>query len=246
LRIASKRYLALVLSRRPSVLDVYHHFHAFASCMLDRVFFLKDRTELFEFKIHGAEVVNRILERGTGCILLGAHIGSFEALRTAGRASGNLRVNMVMYEENARKISSVLAAINPELASEIINLGRPDSFIEIQQRLAEGRFVGILADRSLSGERLVSCSFLGKPAQFSASPFRIMGVLKVPVIFMVGLYRGGNRYDIHFEVFAEPDDLPHRPSAEILDAIVTRYVERLQYYCRLAPFNWFNFFDIWI
>lgn len=245
-RVASRRYLSLALSRPAGLADVYRHFHAFASCMLDRVFLLKDRTDLFEFKIQGEDVLTDILERGTGCVLLGAHIGSFEALRAARRSAAGLRVNMVMYEENARKISQVLAAINPELAGDIISLGRPDSFIEIKQKLAEGRFVGILADRSLSGERLVPCRFLGRMAEFSASPFRIMSILKVPVVFMVALYRGGGRYDIHFEMFADVGDLPPRPSAAALEAIITRYVGRLEHYCRLAPFNWFNFYDIWI
>jgi predicted LPLAT superfamily acyltransferase len=24
-----------------------------------------------------------------------------------------------------------------------------------------------------------------------------------------------------------------------------RYAQRLEHYCRLAPFNWFNFYDFW-
>jgi predicted LPLAT superfamily acyltransferase len=245
-RAASKRYLNLALGRPARMADVFRHFLVFGSCMLDRVFLLNDRTDLFEFNIHGDEIINRFVASGTGCVLLGAHLGSFEALRAAGRSLAGLRVSVVMYEENARKISRVLAAINPELTREIINLGRPDSFLEIQQKLAEGRFVGILADRSLDSERLVQCPFLGRTAEFSASPFRILSILKVPVVFMVALYRGGGRYDIHFELFSEPEDPPQRPNPEMLQATVARYAERLEHYCREAPFNWFNFYDIWI
>ena len=35
--------------------------------------------------IDGAAGLERILERGRGCILLGSHLGSFEALRALGR-----------------------------------------------------------------------------------------------------------------------------------------------------------------
>jgi predicted LPLAT superfamily acyltransferase len=244
-RHASRLYLSRVLGRRSTLLDVFRHYLTFASCVLDRVFFLSDRTEHFELRFHGEEIVEGILAEGRGCILLGAHMGSFEALRSVGRRQPNLRVKVVMYEENARKVGAVLNAINPELASEVISLGSPDSFIAVQQCLEEGGFVGVLADRSLSNERQVACSFLGAPAQFSLNPFRMIAILQKPVVFMVGLYRGGGRYDIHFERFADPGEITRWRDAGALQGIVGRYVQLLEHYCRIAPYNWFNFYDIW-
>jgi predicted LPLAT superfamily acyltransferase len=33
------------------------------------------------------------------------------------------------------------------------------------------------------------------------------------------------------------------------DAVIrecaARYAQRLEHYCRLAPYNWFNFYDFW-
>lgn len=244
-RRASRSYIGRVLGRCPTVVDVFRHFHCFASCVLDRVFFLKDRTELFDLRIHGEEMVMDIVEKGSGCILLGAHMGSFEALRAIGRRQPNLHVNMVMYEENAQKVSAVLNAINPELASEIINLGKPDSFVTVQRRLEQGYCIGILADRSLSDERQVAYPFLGSPASFSVNPFRVIAILQQPVVLMIAIYRGGRRYDIHFEPFASVGDIPRRPDPEALNGMVGRYVARLEHYCRIAPYNWFNFYDIW-
>lgn len=244
-RRASGLYLSRVLGRRATLLDVLRHYHAFASCVLDRVFFLANRTELFDLRIYGEQVVTDILAQGNGCILLGAHIGSFEVLRAAGRRHPNLRVNMVMFEENAHKITAVLNAINPELARDVINLGRPDSFITIQHCLENGNAVGVLADRSLTEERQVSHPFLGAPARFSANPFRMIAILQKPVVLMIGLYRGGRRYDIHIESFAAAGGVPRRPSAEDIEKISARYVARLEHYCRIAPYNWFNFYNIW-
>jgi predicted LPLAT superfamily acyltransferase len=31
----------------------------------------------------------------------------------------------------------------------------------------------------------------------------------------------------------------------LVEDAMRRYVERLEHYCRLAPFNWFNFYDYW-
>jgi len=27
--------------------------------------------------------------------------------------------------------------------------------------------------------------------------------------------------------------------------VLRRYAERLEHYCRIAPYNWFNFYDFW-
>ena len=244
-RRASRRYLTRALGRPATLGDVFRHYHAFASCVLDRVFFLQNRTEFFDVRIFGEQIVTDILARGSGCILLGAHMGSFEALRAVGRRQPNLRINMLMFEENAQKVNAVLNAIDPELAKNIISLGKPDSFVTVQRCLERGNCVGMLADRSLTEERQVTHSFLGAPAQFSANPFRMIAILQKPAVFMVALYRGGARYDVHFERFAEPDSIPRRPTTQDNEAMVGRYVARLEHYCRSAPYNWFNFYDIW-
>jgi predicted LPLAT superfamily acyltransferase len=244
-RHASTKYLGRALGRGPRLGDVFRHYHAFASCVLDRVFFLKDRTEGFEITVHGEEIVHDIMASGSGCILLGAHMGSFEVLRALGRRQPNLRVNMVMYEKNAQKVTAVLNAIAPKLAAEVISLGAADSFLTIQRCLDNGHFVGLLADRSLSDERRVDVPFLGAPAQFSVAPFRMLSILQQPVVLAVGLYRGGRRYEIHFERFADPGSIPRRPDAATLQDLVGRYVARLEHHCRTAPYNWFNFFDVW-
>jgi predicted LPLAT superfamily acyltransferase len=244
-RRASRTYLARVLDRRPTWLDVLRHYRAFASCVLDRVFFLKQRTDLFDLRIFGETLLTDVLAENTGCILLGAHIGSFEVLRAMGREQPTLRVNMLMFEENAKKISSVLSTIAPDLAKEIINLGRPDAFIKTLRSLEKGNFVGLLADRSLRNDSQVLLPFLGTPARFSGGAFRMMALLQKPVILMVGLYRGGNRYDIHIEAFAGPGELSRRAGPAEIETLVGRYVARLEHYCRAAPYNWFNFYNFW-
>jgi predicted LPLAT superfamily acyltransferase len=69
--------------------------------------------------------------------------------------------------------------------------------------------------------------------------------MKRPVLFMTGLYRGGNRYDIHFESLADFSAVAPRGRAAAVEVAVTRYAALLEQYCREAPFNWFNFFDFW-
>jgi predicted LPLAT superfamily acyltransferase len=243
-RSASSEYLSRVLGRKAGLADSFRHYHTFASILLDRVFLLNDQFSRFDVRVHGAEIIDEMVAGGKGCVLLGAHLGSFEIVRFAGRTRG-LKVSMVMYEENARKVGAVLEAINPDLQTEIIPLGRVDSILKVEAALARGEVVGMLADRTLKGGGMVSCGFLGEQARFPTGPMRVAAMLKRPMALMFGLYRGGNRYEIHIERFADVTQTDSRERDRGIEILMRRYAERLEHYCRLAPYNWFNFYDFW-
>jgi predicted LPLAT superfamily acyltransferase len=50
---------------------------------------------------------------------------------------------------------------------------------------------------------------------------------------------------LHCEPFENLIDLPRGAREEALHACVARYAARLEHHCRLAPYNWFNFYDFW-
>ena len=90
---------------------MYWHFFTFATTIHDRVYLINRRFELFDFDLHGQTEFNQRVLEGGGVIMMGAHLGSFEAIRAVGRDQPHLRVTMVMHEGNARKINAVLAAL---------------------------------------------------------------------------------------------------------------------------------------
>lgn len=242
---ASGQYLGRVLGRRPRLAERFSHFLTFARCLLDRVFLLNEQSDEFDVTVHGEEILQEIERQGGGCILLGAHFGSFEVARAVGRRRRrDLPVSLLMYEENAQKIRAALAAINPHLATEVIGLGRLDSLIAVSARLRQGHFIGVLADRNVDGKDMVRYPFLGAEAAFPQGPFRVAMMLSRPTVLMAGIYRGGRRYEVHFETLAPPATRP-LDSQAWLDETMRAYVARLEHYCRAAPFNWFNFYDFW-
>lgn len=240
-RAASRGYLTRVLSRPARWHEVLRHVLTFGTAVLDRVYLLNDEARHFDITIHGETVVENLLAQGSGCLLFGAHHGSFEVLRLVGRNQPDLKVSLAMYEATGRKIGAALNAINPQLAPNIIGLGRPGAMLQIRDCLEQGGFVGMLADRTLPGDVTTRVDFLGAPAAFPTGPARLVGLLRPPVVLMVGLYRGGNRYEIHFERLAEAGWTGDDATA----ALIAHYVARLEHYCRMAPYNWFNFFDFW-
>ena len=241
-RRASRDYLARCLGRRATLAEQYRHFLAFGSTTLDRVFFLEDRFDLFDITVHGRKHFG-----ASGVLLMGGHLGSFEAMRALGRGRSRA-IAMAMYEENARKVQSALADVAPERLADIVPLGRLDSMLRLTERLEAGALVGVLADRTLGDEPVLRVPFLGEPAPFPTGPMRMAAALRTRVLFMTGLYRGGNRYEVHFEPLADFTAIAHLTRAEreaLVHEAVTAYAGRLEHHCRTAPDNFFNFYDFW-
>ncbi len=248
-RRASRAYLRRVgdvpATARIGWTAIFTHFLSFASTIHDRVYLINDHFNLFDIQIHNQHLVENLTTESQGVFLMGAHVGSFEVLRAVGRKQPGLRIAMVMYEENARKLNSALSAINPAAQQDIIALGRADSMLKVNRLLDTGSVVGMLADRCLNNDTTRPIPFLGESANFPVGPFRMAAILRRPVVFMVGLYGGGNRYDIHFETLADFSTIPPGGREAALQAAMARYAQLLEKHCRSAPYNWFNFFDFW-
>jgi predicted LPLAT superfamily acyltransferase len=244
-RRASRSYLQRALGRPPTWRDVYRHFFSFAATIHDRIYLLNQRFDLFEIEIQGRAAIHEVIDTGAGVFLMGAHLGSFEVIRAIGRQSPELRVTMVMHEDNAMKINAMLAAINPAAVTDIIGLGRIDSMLKVRERLDEGAVVGMLADRTLGEDLMLPVNVLGSLAYLPVGPFRMAALLRRRVIFMAGVYLGGNRYRIHFEPLADFSSIPTGQRGAAVEAAVRRYAALLDQHCRATPYNWFNFFDFW-
>lgn len=244
-RAASKQYLRKVLPREPRLMDAFRHCHTFAASVLDRVFLFNNQYARFDVRVHGEDILAEMIARDEGCFLLGAHMGSFEIIRALGRRNTAARISLVMYEENARKFNAALAAINPALSLQVISLGQCDSMLKVEAALNDGEIIGMLGDRSFQSEGTIACRFLGAPAHFPSGPFRLAAMLGRPMVLMFGLYRGGNRYDIYFERLVDTWQAPRATRDRLLEPALQRYVQRLEHYCRDAPYNWYNFYDFW-
>jgi predicted LPLAT superfamily acyltransferase len=255
-----KRYLFRAIGPRAGWVDGYRLLHAFASTVLDRIYFLRGRMDLFDVRVHGNVPVEAEVTAGRGAFLLGAHIGSFEAMGACKHQSGRpkeLRLAMLMYQDNAQQITAVLEAIaKPGLRPHIIALGRPHSMLDLRDWLDGGGLAGLLADRTLPGPEeagqqrgnSIRLPFLGHPAVINDGPFRLAALLRRKVFFMAGLYVGGARYDVHFEPLADFSERVSDPAERErrIRGALESYVERLEALCRAYPYNWFNFHDFWL
>lgn len=244
-RRRGREYFERVLGRAPTARDHFRHVFAFASTILDRLYLVKERYELFDITIEGEPEIRAIFERGSGAFLLGAHLGSFEIMGAVGQRQPGLHVAMAMYEDGATKLNAVAAAGNPVRAPEIIPLGHLETMLRIRDCLDAGNFVGMLADRTIAEAPAQRVSFLGRPALFPSGPMRAAAALRRPVFFMACLYRGANRYHVAFRQIADFTDVERGEREARVQQAIRRYAALLEEYCRSDPYNWFNFYDFW-
>jgi len=246
-RRASRAFLGRALARRAGMWDVLRHIHAYAATILDRVFLLARSLRGFAIRVHGLDALEAEIARGRGVLLLGAHIGSFEALRVLAEARPELRVRMVMDRGQTPALTATLHALNPAVAAMVIDVGSDaaDIALAIRDAARDGALIGLLGDRARPREATRDALFYGVPAAFPVAPYLLAAALELPIVLSFGLYRGANRYDVYFESFAQSIQIPRAQRAACLDAWTQRYAARLEHYTRLDPYNWFNFYDFW-
>jgi len=244
-RRASRAFLRRALGREPRLAEVLRHFHTFASTMHDRVFLLTGREEMFDVQVHGAERLTELLRSGSGCILLGSHLGSFDLLRALGKNAGVRAINVVMHPPDASHTTQAYSRMAPDLSQRVIAPGRPDTMLKVTECLERGEIVGFLGDRPLRGARAHATNFLGAPAHFPLGPLLIAGAVGAPVVTFFGLYKGGARYQVFLEELSDGTAVARAGREAWALQCLARYVDRLERYARRAPYNWFNFYDYW-
>jgi predicted LPLAT superfamily acyltransferase len=245
-RRASRAYTRRLLGK-DSWWTAYNHVRHFAACTLDRLFLLSGKLGAFEFRRSGSEHLVELARERRGALLLGAHIGSYEAMRAMSNEV-DLRINILAHFENAARITTFLEEAsggNPMMQVVPIDPGDSTYILKVKELIERGELVALLGDRLGINDKAVTADFLGEPARFPAGPFIIASLLQCPVYLVFGLFHRPNRYDLYCEPFAERVQLPRKTRQQALTTYAQKFADRLEHYCRLGPYNWFNFYDFW-
>ena len=244
-RRRSRDYLRRVMSDPVGLREVYLHVHTFAQVALDRLFMARGDIRRFQIVSTGEEHLHTLQRTGRGGILLLSHLGSYDGMR-AYSADRGVRVSSVGDFRNARMITAALHRINPKLDQDLIQIEEGATFVfAVEDRISRGGIVATMGDRVGSDGKKAEASFLGGRAAFPTGPYLLAAALQCPIFLAFGLYREPNVYELLCEPFAERVELPRGARDEALARYVQDYAGRLEHHCRIAPYNWFNFYDFW-
>lgn len=245
-RKAVREYLARV-GEKTRLRDVARLMHTFARVSVDRIFFLRGRASDFVSKRHGSHHLAELRQKGEGAILLGSHLGSFEAMRGIGTHEG-LKLSIVVDKVSAVRLAKILEEFAPGGGIGVIPMDEDpvSTVLRIKKAISEGQLVGILGDRRApEDDRNVTVDFLGAPAKLPVGPYLVAHSLKCRVFQVYGLFTAPNRYDLYCEPFAESVQLERGAREASLQKYAQRFADSLAEKARQAPFNWFNFYDFW-
>ena len=224
-RVASQHYLQrlqtscngdIALPESIGRMQVFRHMLEFGTNILDRIGFFMGRRGDFELSVHGGQWLDKVAVDGRGAVVLGAHLGSFDALRLLASELSPVTVNVLMYTNNAEHINRVFAELSERetVRGRVIPIQR-GSFahvIEARACVGRGEVVAILADRQPPGhsERTTPVRFLGGTAWLPQGAWLLAGLLRCPVLLMIALRRRKRCYEIYVEPVADPLDLPRQ------------------------------------
>lgn len=232
----------------PGWRSAYRHMLAFAEAGLDKLAAWTGQVAQDDVLFDDTSAFDALVESGKGALVIGAHLGNLEMSRALATRGAHAKVTAVVYTEHARRFNSVLAGAHRDFASRMIEVADfgPETAMLMQQRIDAGELLVIVGDRVPAHEtgRVTEAPFLGVAARFAQGPYVLAHALGCPVYLLFCLKERG-RYRLYFEPFAERIRLPRRERAAHLADLARRFAERLEFYCRKAPFQWFNFFDFW-
>ncbi|MGI2065875.1 glycosyltransferase family 2 protein [Shewanella sp. MF08487] len=228
--------------------DSLNHFLAFGNAALDRIDAWCDRIQLSQVDFPGRQLIVDQLESGKGAVLLVSHLGNLELCRAISIHQRKVKVNVMVLTSHAENFNKVLKQLNPDSTLNLIQVTElnPATSMLLQQKIEDGELVVIAGDRTSSNTqgRVMYAPFMGQDAAFPQGPFILASLLDCPVFLMFCLREQG-RYRVHLEHFAETLKGPRAGRIDRLQQAVNRYSERLEYFARREPLQWFNFFDFW-
>lgn len=224
----------------------FRHFMSFGEAILDKL--LGQAGHIVNVETEGREAVVGLLNAGRGAILFSAHLGNLEL----GRALADfrdVRLNVLVYTENAQSFNALLAKIKPNSRVSLIPVNQfgGDEAILLANKIAAGELLLITGDRRSVNETkkgVIQVPFLGEEALLPTGPYVLAHVLQCPVFLMFS-YKDGQQHRLVFELFADAVELTRKTRDQDLKNYATRYADRLAFYCHKVPLQWFNFFSFW-
>jgi predicted LPLAT superfamily acyltransferase len=238
---------------RPGLVTTYRHFLTFGYSALDRVASWAGVIGRDQVRFERRDELVTLRHAGSGAVLIGSHLGSIELCRaiSQGNTDRNLEplpINVLVFTEHAMRFNELLAQVNPQVQQRLIQVSTIglDTAILLKQKIDAGEFVVIVGDRTPvnSSGNISHATFLGAQAPFPHGPFVLAALMECPVYLLFCLREQGG-YRVHLEHFSDAIALSRRQRAQQLQELITRYAQRLEFYCRQAPMQWFNFYDFW-
>lgn len=225
-------------------LHVYRLFVSQGKQLIDRYAHISVEG-LFDIKLTSSEEAVRLLKDPKQAVMLvTSHVGNWQVAMTR-LENFDRCVYLVMRPEDNPAARQTLRVGE---ASETIRLISPEGgfggVIDILKELDEGHIVSIMGDRRYSFDS-TSVEFLGDEAQFPHGAFTIAASAGCPVVVLLSMKLGQNRYEVDVSRVFHPRYVGGAKKQEQVRDWVQQYARILEQYVAQYPYQCFLFHDVW-
>ncbi len=244
----------------PKVVSPYRQIVSFCLCILEKMEGWLGLMKFNRVQYCDDDVKELIeqLKQGKGALLINSHIGNMELLRSLSEHNTELvghdvPVLVIMEVNPNEQFTNTLKEVNPKFALNVVdssNIG-PDTICYLMEEVDKGALIIIAGDRTSAHARdkFIVHNFLGKPAPFPYGTFLIPFLMKCPVYYMFGLRKKFSIVNPVYKVYIEKSKIdfncPRNKREEGINNLCLEFIEKLEKFCRMYPYQWYNFFNFW-
>lgn len=245
----------------PVKISPYKQILSFSLCVVEK---MEGWLGKFDYNrlIKHDDDLNTILEdlnRGQGALVIGSHLGNMELLRsissmnTAG-ANRKVSVTALMELNGTQMFNQTLREISPNVDMNVIdsrNIG-PDTICLLQDTIENGGIIFLAGDRTsaTTRNRVIKEKFLGREAEFPYGIFMLASLLNAPTYYIFGLRTKNATIHPVNNIFIEKSKVDFNckrsEREERIRELCKEYISKLEKYCKLYPYQWYNFFNFWM
>jgi predicted LPLAT superfamily acyltransferase len=228
-----------------SVAGVYKNFYIFGQTLVDRVIVMAGYGK-FTFTFEGEENLIKMVDEGTGGLLISAHLGNWEI---AGHLLYRVKakINIVMFEGEHEKVKEYLDQVKGEKNINVIAVREDLSHLyAINDAFERKELVCMHGDRFLPGTRVTTVPFLGEEASFPVGPLLMAAKYQVPVSFVFAMKQSSSHYYLSStkgKIFKFDRD--KNKQQEQLKEALGGFVSMIELKVKQYPYQWFNYYNFW-
>ncbi len=207
---------------------------------------MDDLTKMIRFESRGWEVLDQVLAKGTGAMILSAHLGAFDfvgqyIVRTKYRP-------LILTSPTVSEV--VFAAViywRSRTSGGRVERTSAGSVRRIYKALRNGEVVGLVADRDFSETGSgIPVTFFGVETTLPSGPVRMARDTGAPLIPLFAIRDDNRNPDRYLFYIGEPMYIEKTSNKdEDVRLGVERMAEMLEQYIALAPEQWVMFQRVW-
>ena len=215
---------------------LFIHYYRFGQTIIDKIAISAGMERHFSFEFDNYPEFLRILDSGSGVVMIGAHVGSWEA---GARFFGDYarKMNIVLYDGEAAGIKEALESNSQESGLKVIAVNGDglENIIRIKNAIDAGEYVCFQGDRYVNEDGTIEADFMGRRARFPRGPFLVASRMGVPVVFYYSMREKGRKYRFSFV----------EATAKSEKGLLEEYLSATERIVRSYPQQWFNFYKFW-